>query len=440
MIIKKHWIFVLFLSFLLLFSSCDGENLQSNSEPDTNETLSTEAPSMTTAPQGEVLNHTDIKAMWLSQFDLTPIYTSNGKQRQCEDFTAKIYQVLENVKNNGYNTVFLQVRPNGDSFYPSDIYPPSKYVTGSYGYNFDYDPIPIIIEKAHALSLSIHAWINPLRCMDEKEINLVDEKYLLKKWFNDKQKNSKYTVIVNGRIYLNPAYPEVRQLIADGVRELLDKYPFDGVHNDDYFYPTTATSFDFAAYNEYCSKNGKTDVWNFRTENLNKLIALLYSTVKTQNPNLLYGISPEGNINNAINKSYADVKTWCSRDGYVDYICPQVYFGLEHQTHPFDKVSSEWSNIITNKDIDLVIGMTLGKAYSKYDKWAGSGQNEWAENTDILKKCLEHTLALEKCIGVSVFCYQYYYDPLSGSVVENTEKELKTFTPLLKTISWKTLE
>ena len=40
-------------------------------------------------------------------------------------------------------------------------------------------------------------------------------------------------------LYLNPASAEVRQYIADGVAELCENYALDGIHFDDYFYPTT---------------------------------------------------------------------------------------------------------------------------------------------------------------------------------------------------------
>ena len=141
-------------------------------------------------------------------------------------------------------------------------------------------------------------------------------------------------------------------------------------------------------------------------------------------------------MSNALNKAYADVYTWCSEEGYIDYICPQIYFGLEHQTYPFDKTADNWENIIKTENVKLIIGMTFGKALSKTDKWAGSGKDEWQNNSDVMKRCLEYTKNLDKCYGISVFCYQYYYDPLTQTPVKETQTEIKSFTAVLKDILW----
>lgn len=43
---------------------------------------------------------------------------------------------------------------------------------------------------------------------------------------------------VGDGVYFDPSLPAVRQLITDGVVELLQNYPeLDGIHFDDYFYP-----------------------------------------------------------------------------------------------------------------------------------------------------------------------------------------------------------
>ena len=194
---------------------------------------------------------TDWKAIWLSQFDMQPIYTNGNKQRDEADFRNRMVEVLDNVVSDGFNTVVLQLRPYADSIYPSDVYPPSKYAIGSYAGEFTYDPVAIIMELCKERNLSVHGWINPMRGMSEDEIKQVDDKYLIKQWYNDTAKKGDYIVFVNKNWYLNIAHPEVRQLICDGAAEILDKYEMDGIHMDDYFYPTTDPSFDQKAYTAY---------------------------------------------------------------------------------------------------------------------------------------------------------------------------------------------
>ncbi|MBE7017569.1 MAG: hypothetical protein E7420_05365 [Ruminococcaceae bacterium] len=399
----------------------------------------TPRPAATPNPNADThsLQYEDMKAMWLSQYDLADIYAAGGAQRSREDFTARMAQVLDNVKAEGFNTVILQLRPFADSMYPSEYYPMSSFVTGRIGAAANYDPVAIAVELAHERELSIHAWINPLRGMYEKEMDNVSARYPMRQWYDNAELRGKYIVAVGGRWYLNPAYEEVRELIRAGAEEALNLYDFDGLHMDDYFYPHTDASFDADAYAGYKNSGGIMSLADFRRNNVNILVEELYSTTHRSGGERLFGISPGGNSNTAYNSQYADIYSWCSKPGYVDYICPQVYWGLEHATHDFLKVTREFQNMIKTDSVDLIIGMTFGKAYSKEDQWAGSGKDEWKQNDDILLRCLQSTAQLDSCRGVAVFCYQYFYEPLSGEAVEETAAERENFMTLFPNISWK---
>ena len=202
---------------------------------------------------------------------------------------------------------------------------------------------------------------------------------------------------------------------------------------DDYFYPTTDASFDAAAYSEL---GDSLSLDAFRRKNINRLVASLYDITKAYGEEKLYGISPAGNIGTVYERQYADVYTWCSEEGYIDYICPQVYFGLEHQNFDFVSVCNTWQDIIQTNEVDLIVGMTLEKALTQEDAYAGTGMNEWKEHTDILKRCLEYTAQLEKCRGVCVFSYQHFFDPSTGEEIAGTAAEREEFIPALETITW----
>ena len=150
----------------------------------------------------------------------------------------------------------------------------------------------------------------------------------------------------------------------------------------------------------------------------------------------IFGVSPAGNVENVYNVQCADVYLWCREDGYIDYICPQVYFGLEHERFDFVKVCHTYQNMIQTDDVKLVVGMTFGKAFSQEDPWAGSGKDEWKDHQDVLARSLLSTLDLVRCKGVSVFCYQYFFDPITGEPIEETAAERENFVPALKEISW----
>lgn len=73
------------------------------------------------------------------------------------------------------------------------------------------------------------------------------------KWYDE---DNGYLESVEGdsHLWLDPAYDEVRQLIAEGAAELAENYDIDGIHFDDYFYPTIDEDFDaqcFSAQTEF---------------------------------------------------------------------------------------------------------------------------------------------------------------------------------------------
>jgi hypothetical protein len=162
-----------------------------------------------------------MRGIWVSQYDMSSVYVSGGVLRSKNSYTSMVEKIVSNIKKDGFNTIFLQMRPFGDSFYNSNYYPLSRFVAGSYGGSISYDPIEIFIAKANAAVLSVQGWINPMRLMMKSEIASVPDNYPVKKWYGD---GSDRIVEVEGRLYLNPAYPEARQLIIDGVAEILRKY------------------------------------------------------------------------------------------------------------------------------------------------------------------------------------------------------------------------
>ncbi|HBL85344.1 MAG: hypothetical protein A2Y17_11590 [Clostridiales bacterium GWF2_38_85] len=403
---------------------------------DINEESEESTPEESLPPKEEydAMDYNYMKAMWISQFDMQSVYRNGSVQRDKASYSALVDTILDNVVDNGYNTVIVQVRPYADSFCNSSLYPPSDFITGSHSKEFTYDPFEIMIEKAHERNLSVHAWINPMRGMFKDQISSVDNKYIIKQWYNDTTKCGKYIVSVgsgsDARWYLNPAYDEVCQLIADGAAEIAQRYNVDGIHMDDYFYPTKDTSFDSAAYAQYKKDSGTLSLEDYRRSMVNKMVKLIYTSVKSVSEDIPFGISPAGNFNYTYDDLFADAKTWCSEEGYIDYLVPQIYFGLEHQNYDFVSVYETWEKLLTNENIRYYIGISLGKAKSGVDNYAGTGKNEWSEHKDVLKRCMEYLESKETCDGVVMFCYQYYYDPLSGVEVTETMTERENMAPV----------
>lgn len=374
------------------------------------------------------LNYNTVKAVWLSQFDLAQVYVSGTSQMAESTFTTKIKNTLSAIKGCGYNTVLVQVRPNGDAFYNSSYYPWSRYVVGSYGKVASYDPFAIIEREAHALALSVHAWVNPMRLMSTSEITSVSSTYPIRQWYNDSTKNGKYIVAVDGYYYLNPGYEETRQLIINGVKEICINYNVDGIHFDDYFYPVgTTNSFDADAF----AASGQASRATWRKRCVSAFVSGTYSAIKEIDSEILFGISPAGNINNNLNALYADVKTWCAGTGYVDYIAPQLYWGFEHKTSPFATVLAQWEAIVTSSSVKLCPAITMAKAYGTTDSNDGT---EWTNNKDVIKRQIELSATCKNFGGVMLFTLKNFLNPYSCAFYSNLQAERANFEPVLKAL------
>lgn len=339
-----------------------------------------------------------MRAMWISQWNLKPLFSTSSST-----FRSRIKTMMKKIKDYGFNTVIVQLRPNGDAFYSSSYYPWSYFVTGTVDKAPNYDPTAIMVEEAHKLNLSFHAWFNPLRLAATNYMEATSSKWQTKKWYLEKKGD--YVVQVSGCWYLNPAYSEVRNLIINGAKEIAQKYKVDALHIDDYFYPTTASSFDATAYKKL---GGGASLASWRTNNINTLVRGIYSAVKNVNSKIKFGISPAGNINNNISELYAAVSLWGSSSGYMDYCIPQIYYGYNHSIAyvRYKNLVEEWKKIITNSSCDLVVGLGAYKLGT-----VDGGSTEWQTNTVILKSEVQDAKSILGGLyrGFCIFDYDSFF-------------------------------
>ena len=396
------------------------------------------------------LNYDRMKGVWLFQY-----YTSGGmfksgtSQRSESSYRQYVQTVVDNMVKDGFNTVLLQMRPNGDSLYPSQYFSPSPYAVSGTGYGstnsaFAYDPLEVFLEIAHEKDISVHAWLNPMRLMSSSQLSAVNSQFTLKQWYNDSSKNGTYIVNVSGKYYLNPAYPEARQLIIDGVMEICENYDIDGIHFDDYFYvsidsESTDLAFDQAAFNLYGSSYGSASSLSvrkeFRRQQVNTLLRDIYSAMHEYNDDLIFGISPAGNIdNNQTGYLCADVKTWCSTPGYVDYICPQVYWSFDYSWNPakFDVCTENWAAMCTTDEVDLIIGIPTYRAennasYSETDPG-------WYNRKDNIARMLTYLKNHDRASGWVFFKYEstYNINTTVGSYASAFSQEIANYIGMVK--------
>ena len=293
----------------------------------------------------------EYRAMWVSYLEWQQFDFSSA-----EAFRAGAEEMMANCADLGLNTVIAQVRPFADALYPSQYFPWSHLCTGTQGQDPGFDPLSILIETAHAQGLELEAWLNPYRV----QLNASLPGQLAE---NNPAVTSPELVKQAGEgLYFDPSSETVRQLIVDGVTEIVTNYDVDGIHFDDYFYPTTEASFDEAEY-AASGTSLSLSLEDWRRDNVNQLVKAVYDAIKAVKPEVRFGISPQGNMDNNYNGQYSDVALWLSTPGYVDYILPQLYWGYGYTTSggqtrfAFENITKEWAALERAEGVALYFGL-----------------------------------------------------------------------------------
>ncbi|WP_228538124.1 glycoside hydrolase family 10 protein [Nocardia sp. XZ_19_385] len=278
---------------------------------------------------------------------------------------AELVGWLDEAVRRRLNTVFLQVRPTADVFWPSALEPWSQWLTGVPGRDPGYDPLAFAVTEAHRRDLDLHAWFNPYRVAlhtDPSRLAAGHPARLHPDWI----------VAYDEKLYYNPGIPQVRRFCQEVILEAVRRYDIDGVHFDDYFYPYPVAGQQFddeATYQRYGASEFPVKA-DWRRHNVDLLISELSQQIRNLRPQRQFGISPFGVWRNNVTdpdgsrtsagvQSYddlgADTRKWV-REGWLDYIAPQLYWSMGFPAADYSELVSWWASQVDGTDVALLIG------------------------------------------------------------------------------------
>ncbi len=282
----------------------------------------------------------------------------------------QLVDILDAHQRTGINAVFFQVRPAADAFYAKGTEPWSKWLNGQQGAAPTpmYDPLQFAITEAHKRGIELHAWFNPYRATNDNKYYALSPNHITNlrpEWF----------FIYGGQKLFNPGLPEVREYIIHVILNVLDNYDVDGIHMDDYFYPYLIDGQkinDTAAFRLYGANFS--DIKEWRRHNVDTLIQALGDSIHAHKPRVKFGVSPFGIWANkhqnpdgsdthggsSYYENYADARKWM-KEGWVDYVVPQLYWALNSRLANFDTLINWWSNNTFNRH--LYIGQAPYRAH-----------------------------------------------------------------------------
>lgn len=289
-----------------------------------------------------------------------------SSQQQKEEFV----RLLDMHQSNGMNAVIVQVRPASDAFYPSPFEPWSAFLTGKQGLAPSpyYDPLQFMVEETHKRGMEFHAWMNPYRAETKLYNPQTSNNHITKlypEWF-----------LTYGDVrYFDPGNKEAQKYVTAIVKDVVERYDVDAIHFDDYFYPYRIAGKEFpdeSTYQRYGNGLSKDD---WRRSNTDSIIKSLYQVIKAENPKCRFGVSPFGiwrnmdkdSINGSATKGgqtnyddlYADILLWL-KNGWVDYVTPQLYWEFEHKAAPYQVLVDWWDKHSYGKDCYIGLGIYKG--------------------------------------------------------------------------------
>ncbi|WP_372773159.1 glycoside hydrolase family 10 protein [Mangrovibacterium sp.] len=344
-------------------------------------------------------------------------------------------ELLNLMDKNGLNAVILQIRPAADAFFPSQLEPWSRYLTGTPGEDPGYDPLKFWIDEAHKRQMEFHAWFNPFRVAQRADEPLSSSHIA----FNQPEWIIKY----GGKLYFNPALEETRQFIAKVVKEVVANYDIDAVHFDDYFYPYPVAGEVFPDLNQFAANPRQfrpDQLADWRRDNVDQTIQLLSKTIKETKPWVKFGISPFGVWRNADKDArgsktkagvtnyddlYADILKWL-QNGWIDYVTPQIYWQIGHTAADYKTLIDWWAENSFNRDV------YIGHALYKID--ANSSTPEWTQ-PDQLPKQIQLTRTTPAIHGSAFYSVIHLKRNLLG-LQDKLQNQLYPLPALSPTMPW----
>ena len=326
----------------------------------------------------------EMRAAWIATVWGIDWPTSREVAAQKKQYT----DLLDRLKQLKFNTVFVQVRGMGDAFYNSPYEPWSGNITGTRGKDPGYDVLKFLLDEAHARGIEFHAWINPYRIATRAGTATAYpalHSSVPANWVVDHEKIQIY----------NPALQEVRQRLSDIVKDLITKYNVDGLHMDDYFYPDPSSAGTMKSDDDDFNrlKGNFTDKNAWRRNNVDQAIELIFNTIKTTKPEVVFSISPAASRSYNYNTLYADLPKW-TQAGWVDILIPQLYQEIGNSSNPFERNLSDWTQFRGKSKV------VIGHGYYKFGAAEGGAK---FQNTQELVNQFDLVRKNQYTVGSSIY-------------------------------------
>jgi uncharacterized lipoprotein YddW (UPF0748 family) len=217
------------------------------------------------------------------------------------DSREKIEKFVNDAKENGFNTLFVQVLGRGIAYYKSAVLPTIEA---------DFDPLAETVEKGHKKGLKVHAWLNAYYVWSSEEAPSQASHVLnsYPEWLLPNSSNM---------IFMDPTNRNVQEYLHYIYSEVARNYDVDGIHLDYIRFPDNTFNYD-----------KKSPTYSIVAQNranyVTALVKRIYQSVKKEKPNISVSAAVYPDLYDAATDKGQDWKKW-QKDGIVDFVVPMIY-------------------------------------------------------------------------------------------------------------------
>ncbi len=262
------------------------------------------------------------RALFVSVIEKENVLASRGAINRLIDYSVKA-----NIK-----TLFIQVYRANMAWFSSNVADQKPYeqclsLVGE-------DPFALLIRKAHAKGIQVHAWVNLLSLSKNIKAPILN-KYgpeILTRNLYPKKTLTDYAI--DQQYFLEPGDLRVRKELETMVTELLTAYPdLDGIQFDYIRYPDAFPDYGYTEMNMSRFKkstgnksiDGKSKAWlDWKRTQVTELLAKLVRKARSIRPKIHVSTTGCMSYSRAYFEAFQDWPSWIN-NGLVEFVTVMSY-------------------------------------------------------------------------------------------------------------------
>jgi len=249
-------------------------------------------------------------------------------------------KLFDRLKTAGFNVVYFETNNAGFTMFPSTVGVQNPDTIG-------WDPLDVAVKEAHKRGIEIHAWLWSFNVGNAKHNPIVGKPPdypgpVLSKYdfaWALQSADGSLTPPRQHEFWLDPSCPEAKTYIKSLIKEIITKYPLDGVQLDYIRYPfngkNSEMGFDWAGRTRFEAATGMNldrlddetrQIWQaWKIQQVSNLVQEVSTMIREMKPNMrisaaVYALPKRWRLS-AIQQEW---EVWVN-NGWVDTLNPMTY-------------------------------------------------------------------------------------------------------------------